>query len=202
MKKLLAILLAALLTLSLAACSGNKPNEDDKSSSDPDTSSEAPAAVAESALEILTKVWNNYKEEDKFAIAGGDYTEENMKTDEPGVFSLEDADVLDNTIAFPAASVDKIDDAAAIRHMMNTNTFTCGAYHVKDAGTVKDVAEEVHNNIKNRQWICGFPEKLVIVTVGDYIVAFFGAEDLVNVFTANLTAVYASAETVCDEPIM
>lgn len=192
MKKLLAILLVALLTLSLAACGGN---------TDPDTSNDA-APVADSALDLLTTVWNSYKEDDKFAIVGGDYSEENMTPDAPGKFSLDDADVLDNTIAFPAASVDKIDDAAAIRHMMNANTFTCGAYHVKDANEAAEIASGIKDNIKNRHWMCGFPEKVVIVIVGDYVVSVFGAEDLVNTFKTNLTAAYASAETVCDEPVM
>ena len=205
MKKFLALLLVSLLALSLAACGGNKTPDtstDPANTSDNASDSNEATPVAKDALEILTTVWNSYKEDDKFAIVGGDYSEENMKDGEPGKFGLEDASVLDNTVAFPAASVDKIDDAAAIRHMMNANTFTCGAYHVKDANEVTNVVSEIKDNIKNRHWMCGFPEKVVIVTVGDYVVALFGAEDLVNVFTANLTAAYNTAETVCNESVM
>lgn len=189
MKKILAIVLAALLTLSLAACAGNKTPTDSNTSS------------VESALALLTAVWDSYNEDDKFPVAGGDMTEENMSMDGPGKFGVEDGAVLDTTLGFPAASADKIDEAASLVHMMNANTFTCGVFHVKDAGTVADVCAAVKDNIMGRQWICGFPDKLVIVKVDDYIVSFFGTSDIVDTFKTNLTAVYAFAETVCDEPI-
>lgn len=53
----------------------------------------------------------------------------------------------------------------------------------------------------NKQWMCGFPDKLVILTVGDYLVSVYGAEDLVDNFQNHLTAAYASAVVVCDAPI-
>lgn len=189
MKKFLAIILAALLTLSLAACTGNeKPNDTNTSS-------------VESALELLNKVWGSYTDDNKFPVAGGDTSEENMTMDAPGKFGIEDTAALDTTLGFPAASADKIDEAASLVHMMNANTFTCGAFHVKDAEAVADVCAAVKDNIMKRQWICGFPDKLVIVKVDNYIVSFFGENEIVDTFKTNLTAAYTSAETICDEPI-
>lgn len=192
MKKLLAILLAALLILSLAACGGNeKPDAPDA----PDTSS------VESALALLTEVWGSYNDDDKFPAAGGDTSEENMTMDAPGKFVIDDTAALDATLGFPAASADKIDEAASLVHMMNANTFTCGAFHVTDAEASADVAAAIKDNIMGRQWICGFPDKLVIVKVGDYIVSVFGENEIIDTFKTNLTAAYASAETICDESI-
>lgn len=214
MKKLFAIFLAALLALSLVACGNeksdgsdtskdsnisdaNKPNSDaDKPNTDPGESS------VKSPLELLTTVWNSYGDDDKFPVAGGDMSEENMTMDAPGKFGIDDTAALDTTLGFPAASADKIDDAASLVHMMNANTFTCGAFHVKNAGDIADVSAAVKDNIMQRQWMCGFPDKLVIVKVDDYVISFFGENEIVDTFKTKLTEAYTSAETLCDEPIV
>ena len=78
MKKILSLVLAAVLTLSLAAC-GNKT----------DSKGDQPAAPA-SALDLLEKVWNTYTDDEKFPASGGDYSEANSKEDAPGVYDLTD----------------------------------------------------------------------------------------------------------------
>ena len=50
--------------------------------------------------------------------------------------------------------------------------------------------------------MCGFPDKLVIAAVGDYIVSVYGNEELVDTFAAKLAAAYPNAKTVSDEPIV
>lgn len=147
-------------------------------------------------------LWNSYGEDDKFPTAGGDMSEENMTMDAPGKFGVDDTAALDTTLGFPAASAEKIDDAASLVHMMNANTFTCGAFHVKNAGDIADVSAAIKDNIMQRQWMCGFPDKLVIVKVDDYVISFFGENEIVETFKTKLNAAYTSAETLCDEPIV
>lgn len=194
MKKLLSIFLAALLTLSFAACGGDKKITDSNSTNEEQTS-------VKSSLELLSNVWGSYQEDEKFAAAGGDMSEENMTMDGPGRFSMEDATALDTTLGFPEASADQIDDAASLVHMMNANTFTCGVFHVKDAGNLASISTAIKDNIMQRQWMCGFPDRLVIVKVGSYLVSFFGESEIVTMFQTKLGNAYASAETLCDEPI-
>ena len=199
MKKALSFIFGAVLlalVLSLAAC-GGKENPAGGSSGGQDG-----APVAESALELLTKVWDSYEEDDKFPAIGGDLSEEHVTDGAPGVFGVDDADMLDATLGFPAASAGKIDDAASLMHMMNGNTFTCGAFRAASAGDVGGLCAAVKDNIMQRQWMCGFPEKLVIVTADNYIVSFFGTGDLTEAFKTRLTAAYAAAEVYCDESIM
>ena len=86
--------------------------------------------------------------------------------------------------------------------MLNQNTFTCGVYHVKNSADIEALAAKIKDNILARNWMCGFPDKLVIVTVGDYIVSVYGYTDLVDTFTAKLAAAYPSAKTVSDDPIV
>ena len=49
--------------------------------------------------------------------------------------------------------------------------------------------------------MCGFPDKLVIVTLDQYLVSLYGNEDLVNTFRDKLTASYSAASVVYDEAI-
>ena len=140
MKKFIILLFSIFLAMSLAAC-GNKTDSRDSSGK----------TEIKDAKELLTTVWNSYEEDEKFAIAGGDMTEENMTEDAPGTFGITDADELDRMLGFPAADAEKIDNAASIMHMMNANTFTCGAYHLKNAdisgksldGFIKSVKKKI-----------------------------------------------------------
>lgn len=193
MKKILAFILAAVMVLSLAACA-------DKGSEGGATSpSGAQTDQPKSALEILEKVWSKYSTDEKFPATGG--SEKHMKEDKPGKFDVSDAEALDFELGFPKAQASEIDDAASLMHMLNQNNFSCGVYHVKDSGNAEALAGKIKENILARQWLCGFPEKLVILTVGDYIVSVFGAGELTDTFVAKLSAEYSSAKQLFDVPI-
>lgn len=193
MKKILALLLAAVMVLSLAACT-------DKGSEGGATSpSGAQTNQPKSALEILEKVWSKYSTDEKFPATGG--SEKHMEEDKPGKFDVSDAEALDFELGFPKAQASEIDDAASLMHMLNENNFSCGVYHVRDSGNAEALAGKIKENILARQWLCGFPEKLVILTVGDYIVSVFGAGELTDTFVAKLSAEYSSAKQLFDVPI-
>ena len=198
MKKALSILLAVLLTLSLAACGGNETPAGAGNSS----GGQNGEPVAESALALLTKVWDAYGDDDKFPAIGGDLSEEHVTEGAPGVFGVDDADMLDASLGFPAASAGQIDDAASLTHMMNANTFTCGAFRAADAEAAAQLAAAIRDNVMQRQWMCGFPEKLMVATVDNYVGSCFGAGDLIDGFKTQLAAAYGTAEVHCDEPIM
>ena len=151
----------------------------------------APAKA--SPIEILKKVWASYPEAEKFAVAGGDMTEANMSMEGPGVYGLEDAEGFTATTHFPADAMDKIDSAATLMHMMNANTFTCAAYSVVSTADSKALVGSVKDSILSTRWMCGFPEKLVIVTVGNVIISYFGNGEIVDNFTSTLTRAYPSA---------
>ena len=186
MKKFLTMLLALVMVLSLAACSSQKGG---------DVNGGSPV----SAVDLLTAVWNAYPESEKFPVVGGSL--DKPVDDAPGTFPVDDADNLDYMLHFPADKADLIDDAASLTHMMNANSFTCGVFHVKNSADVSVVTDALRQNVQNTQWMCGFPDKLVIVTYGDYVVSCFGAEDLVDQFRDKLTAAFDGAAVVCDEAI-
>ena len=172
MKKMIAFVLAAGMLLTLTACGGAKD--------------EATGIGAASAVELLETVWSSYAEDETFAIMGGDY--DNNVADAPAAFDYTNAEYMDSMLAIPADASAMVDDAASMIHMMNANTFTAGAFHLTDAANEEAFAAAVKDSVMNRQWLCGFPEKLVIVSAGDgYVVTAFGNGELIDTFTAKLT---------------
>ena len=193
MKKIFALLLAAVMVLSMVACGENKPTESTPETTVPPTTTE-PAPVAESALEILETVWAQFGEDEKFFVMGGDF--DNMVDGAPG--KATNTDFFSGNLLVPADQIANITDAAAMTHGMNANTFTGAAYAVADA---KAFATAMQTAIQGNQWICGFPEKLLIAEVGGYVVVVFGHGDAVNPFQTKLTAAYPTTQILVDEPI-
>ena len=87
-------------------------------------------------------------------------------------------------------------------HMMNANTFTSGAYHVAAGTDAAALAEAIRANIQNRMWCCGFPDKLIVATVDDYVISAFGKEFALNAFTKHLAEAYPTSKILIDEPIL
>ncbi len=166
----------------------------------PETPAEdKPAAAVDDALTILNAIWNTYSDEEKFPAAGGD--SEHAVDGAPGSFDVSNADSLSYLLTFPADDASLIDSAASLVHMMNLNTFTCGAFHVADANNVARLADDLRTTIQAKHWMCGFPDKLVIVTVGQSVLSVYGNEELVNTFRDKLLASYPTAAAVYDEAI-
>ena len=145
-----------------------------------------PAAAVDDALTILNAIWNTYSDEEQLPAAGGD--SEHAVDGAPGSFDVSNADSLSYLLTFPADDASLIDSAASLVHMMNLNTFTCGAFHVADANNVARLADDLRTTIQAKHWMCGFPDKLVIVTVGQSARSVYGSEELVNTFRDKLLA--------------
>lgn len=185
--------------------SASKPQTGKPSSSKDNTSSNDNATTEAkkptSALNLLSTVWKSYKDDEKFPAAGGDYSEENMREDAPGKFSTSDSGALQSTLAVPEDSVSLISSAASLTHMMNLNTFTAGSFKIKDKDDVDKFADAMKTSIENRRWVCGFPDKMIIITVDKYVVSVFGAADLVDTFKNKTLKAYKTAEIYCEQNV-
>ena len=143
MKKILALLLAAVMVLSLAACT-------DKGSEGGATSpSGAQTNQPKSALEILEKVWSKYSTDEKFPATGG--SEKHMEEDKPGKFDVSDAEALDFELGFPKDAAAEIDDAASLVHARKRKPMPDVSRRVVLARTVLPW-EEVRCVGRSRAW--------------------------------------------------
>lgn len=179
-----------------------KPAEDTKQpvqqpDSSEKTETEQPAASSGDPLSILNTVWGTYSEDEKFPAAGGDY--EHAVDGAPGSFDVSNGDSLASQLTFPAGDAGLIDSAAALTHMMNSNTFTCGAFHVASKDNVSQLAQDLRSEFQGKHWMCGFPDKLVVASMGQYVVSVYGDEELVNTFRDKLKGSYPSVTVLYDE---
>lgn len=114
---------------------------------------------------------------------------------------ISDASEMSRQYGYPAAEIAKIDSAASLTHMMNLNTFTAAAYHTVSGTDMAALSESFRNNLQGRQWICGLPDKLIVASVGDYMVSAFGYGDLIDAFVKHLSEAYPNANVLVNEPI-
>ena len=189
MKKftVMALALAMMLTL-FAGCGKAAPEET------------APAYPAPgSALEILETVWGDYAEEEKFSIIGGNIEANIM--DAPGSYDLTYAENMTWNLLVPTDKIANVSEAASMIHMMNANTFTCGAFKLTGI-TAADFGAAMQQAIQGNQWMCGFPDSLLIRSFGDdYVVVAFGNADAMASFETHMTAKYPGFQTLYSEAI-
>lgn len=190
MKKYTALLLtfAMLLTL-LAGCGKSEPE------------ATVPAhELPASALEILETVWANYDEAEKFSVIGGNIEANIM--DAPGNVDMAYAGHLNYNLLVPEAQTANVTEAASMIHMMNANTFTCGVFKLADGVKAADFGAAMKDAVLNNQWMCGFPDSVLIRSFGDtYVVVAFGVNDAMTPFEQHLSAAYPGMETIANEPI-
>lgn len=196
MKKIIAAMLIAVMSLSLVACGNNNG-----------TQGGTEVEVAESAAELLTGVFDTFAEklapayemdaaDVKLGFMGGYFNEEDETTlvmGGPGAVPVEDPSIL--TVGLlPEDSVALVDDAALVMHAMMTNNFAAVAYHVADTTNVDTVAETLKTAMEGNQWMCGQPDGFYVVKVGSYVVSFYGLTDNINALKDALTETYETAE--------
>ena len=216
MKKLIALTLALLmLTMSFVACNKTEtPAETTEAVENNQTEApveETTEAVVElpyaNALELLNIIFNGYNatatEDTMLYVAGGNINNfETTSMEGPAAFvALADED-YDQNLGIPASEVAKIESAASMFNMMNTNVFNSFAVQFKDGTDVDASIEAIKANILARQWICGSPEKLVIVKMpGNCIVAVWGAVQfggIVDPYAASIATLVEGTTTVVE----
>ena len=172
----------------------SKPVESKPEESKPESSISDPVT-------LLNSIYALFGDDERFPATGGDFSTDEL-IEGAGKFGLGEPEAIDNVVGYPAAEIAKIDSAASLMHMMNANTFTSGAYHVAAGTDAAALAEAIRANIQNRMWCCGFPDKLIVATVDDYVISAFGKEFALNAFTKHLAEAYPTSKILIDEPIL
>ena len=192
MKKLFALILAVAMVLSMAACTKTDDNKNN------DENNTDPVNVPASALEVLETIWG--KMEAGFPIIGGNM--ESPVDGAPGNYDMAHAENMTYNLLVPADQLTNITEAASAIHMMNANSFTSGVFHLAEGVTAADFAATMQSAVQNNQWMCGFPETLVIAAIGgEYVLVAFGVNDAMTPFQTALTAAYPEAEILYNEAI-
>ena len=192
MKKFISMLLALAMVFALTACGGNASNETEA----PVADVQAPA----STLEVLEKIWNLYGDAEKFPVMGGN--PEGGVMDAPANWDLAYAEGLTSFLQLSAEDVAKIDEAATLIHMMNSNNFTGAVLHLAESEDAAAFAATAKDAVVNGQWLCGSPEKVVVADMGgNYLLIALGINDAMGPFEAKLAEAYPEVNVLYNETI-
>lgn len=192
MKRTICVLLALLLcvgTLALTGC-GN--------------ASDSTASIS-STPEFYTQVWDAFGEANQFSCSGGDA---DHATEGPGLFQLteENKDTFTYLLHVSDALYAMLDtstEAATMQHMMNLNTFSSAVVKLSDGSKAGEFAEGYRTAIQAQQWMCGFPDRVVVIGIGDYVVLAYGlADNIDNLITACTTVAPEATVLVNDAAVL
>ena len=147
MKKIVAIVLALSLVLSLAACGGKKTQE-----------TEAPALKVEGTMEELL---NKTIEQRPVEFMGGVIPVDLTDSSEDGLWALKSYTGLDDAA--------KITEAAAFEPMMGSMAFSMVMVRTAEGADSKAVAEAMKSGIDPRKWICVEADDLKVAGFGDVV---------------------------------
>ncbi len=212
-KKIVLLMTAAVLTMGMVACGkddASNNTENNTISTENGTENNAVAdtengavnvAGVSSAVDVLTNVWAVYSEDEMPIVFGGDV--ENVVDGAPGVYNIEDLEGINSYFHITADAVAMTDEAASAIHAMNANTFTSSVFHVTDAANVEAFVSSVKESVLSTRWMCGFPEKLVIISVNEnYVISAFGNGDMMELFATKVAEVYGDAAVVLANEII
>lgn len=195
MKKFIALILAMTMavTFVFVGCgSSDQPSEpsapdlptvgeegEGDSDGAPETEPEEPAETVP-VLDVFTKIWDGIPEDQKPMAFGGDYNEENQVENAPGKHEIGDGTELDTGFGFPVDMTDSVAEAAAVRHMLNVNQLSAAMYRMNAGADIAAFAQGIRDSLMNRAYMCGWPEVLVVMSIGDsYVLSAYGNTDLV-----------------------
>ena len=228
MKKLIVLLLAASMTASLTACGGSStqgptaantessveseiasetaaPEEtvteslSETETATGETGTDSSESISSPEADLLNSIYTSFAEDQKFPIGGGDSA--NLVMDAPGAFDITNVEELESSLGFPSSQAANIDGAASMIHMMNANTFTGAAYHLIDGADADAFAEAVKETVLAKQWICGMPDTLVILSADGYIITAYGNAELIENFKTTALSAVSGSEVILETPI-
>jgi len=146
MKKLISVVLALSLVLSLAACGGKKTEENQ------------PALSVEGTMEELL---NKTIEERPVEFMGGVIPVDLTDSSEDGLWAIKSYTGLD--------SAEQITEAAAFEPMMGPLAFSMVLVRVAEGVDSKTIAESMKSGIDPRKWICVEADDLKVAGFGDVV---------------------------------
>ena len=180
MKKFISLLLCGVLSAGILAGCGKTDNQPTTVPSTETVTEETKGTASyESAEALLKAVHAAMKEE--FPAAGGD---EAHGAEDVGSFDISAyGDSFQAQILVDDSLVEQVKpEAATLLHMMNTNTFCSAVMELKNAGEASSFGEVYKEIVQGNHWMCGFPDTLVVLSLGNFVLTAYGADDLIQLF--------------------
>ena len=173
MKKLIAMLLALTMVMSLVACGATKNEE-------PQPATEATVEVTEEVIEATEEVIEDefveeeFVEEETFELTAMETLLNQIIELNPVEFfggcmpvDLSDADAVYYELGLNSA--ESIAEAAVFGPMMSSMAFSLVAAQVVEGADAEAVAEEIKNGVDPRKWVCVEADEVMTAVSGDVV---------------------------------
>ena len=147
MKKVLSVVLALALVLSMTACGGKKNQETE--------------AAAQTVAGTMEELLNKTIEQRPVEFMGGVIPVDLTDSSEDGLWALKNYTGLEDTA--------KITEAAAFEPMMGSIAFSMVMVRLVEGADSKEVAEAMKSGIDTRKWICVEADDLKVAGFGDVV---------------------------------
>ena len=159
MKKWMAILLAAVLLLTMPACRRNKT---DNTPSDSEAQTQnTTQAKAQPLVGTMEENVNKIMEKNPAEFMGGQMPVDLQDTTEEGLWALKSFTGLN--------SPEKISDIAVYEPMTGSQAFSLLMIRVKNAADAKEIARQMKDNIDPRKWICAMADQIMAAGYEDVV---------------------------------
>lgn len=169
MKKILCLVIAFAMALSLAACGGN-------------TEPEAPAFELTGTLEeIVDSIYANETATDEIA---------SLATNE---VTLTDVDGL--TYNLGVTSAEAIERAVVSEPMMSSIAYSLALVKAKEGADIEALKNEILEGVNYRKWFCVAAEKIAVANCGDIIMMVMSSEENVDAILAAFSTVCEGNES-------
>ncbi len=185
----ISIITAAALTA--AVIFAVKKNGGNASENTPDSTNTASKAA--SALEVYSNIEASYNTENRIPEAGGDPDNTNMEG--AGVYDINKyRDAFMSLTLVPEDQMNNIlNDAAVMQHMMNINSFCSAVFRLNEGADTAAFAESYKNAVLKNQWLCGFPDRVLVYSVDGYILTVYGIDDFLTDYRSAVSEAYPDA---------
>lgn len=199
MKKLLALILAGVLMFGCVACGTSEETNTESGDTVENTTEEVnPAGDTVDAYDMISRIWEQYysnaDEDLQFIISGGNLESEIV--DEPATFDTSLSGAKKELLGYYAVSsetLEQVDDVATLIHSEMTETCSVVVLHVSDTDAV---TAAILDTASANEWTDGVPEKVMVVTIGSYVVSVAGDAEIIVAFEEEIMEVYPDAEVV------
>ena len=151
MKKMISLLLALVMVLSLTACGANNTP----------AATEAPTEAAKHVDGTMEELLNKVIEIQPVEFMGMAMTLDLTDASEDGLWMISNFTGLENA--------DSISEAAVYEPMMGSLPYSMVMVRTAEGADVAAVAEHMKNNIDQRKWICVEADDLQVVSFGDVV---------------------------------
>jgi hypothetical protein len=164
----MSILLAALLLLSMSACSCAKQPEETNSTdsnptdgSNPTNSNPTVVGNGENLTGTMDENIQKLMQANPVEFMGGMMPLDLTDTSEEGLWAVKSYTGLDST--------KDITDAAAYEPVTGSQAFSLVMVRVAEGANAKEIARQMKDNIDPRKWICAMADQIMVAGYGDTV---------------------------------